>query len=151
MLARLARVGGRVAPGLAPGSAGGGSPAARPLCELSFGPPATSVALSGELMAVSRPWGERRRTNGGGGPAHAAALGLLSFVLCSAAGCTWDRWNIFVPAAPPGPADSLVLRGDTLEPETTAATGKTATELAGARELYRRGEYKDASKLFHRV
>jgi outer membrane protein assembly factor BamD (BamD/ComL family) len=52
---------------------------------------------------------------------------------------------------PPGPAESLVLRGDKLEPETVVATGTDAAQLAGARELYRRGEYKDAGKLFHKV
>jgi outer membrane protein assembly factor BamD (BamD/ComL family) len=53
---------------------------------------------------------------------------------------------------PPGPADSLVLRGDKLESETVAtASGTDAAALAGARELYRRGEYKDAARLFHKV
>jgi outer membrane protein assembly factor BamD (BamD/ComL family) len=71
----------------------------------------------------------------------------LSLCLC-ASGCAWDFWNLNKPEAPPGPADSLVLRGDKLEEAKPAPDSKVAAELAGAEELYRRGEYSKARKLF---
>jgi outer membrane protein assembly factor BamD (BamD/ComL family) len=64
---------------------------------------------------------------------------------------SWDRWNPFASEPPPGPADSLVLRGDKLEPEVSPAQTKAAADLAGAHELYRQGEYKQAEKIFHRL
>jgi outer membrane protein assembly factor BamD (BamD/ComL family) len=54
-------------------------------------------------------------------------------------------------AVPDAPADSLVLRGDHLEPEQAAASGKAAAELAGAKELYRRGDYVNAERLFAKI
>src|SRR5262249_18282456 len=63
-----------------------------------------------------------------------------------------DRWHWFTaPPAPPPPADSLVLRGDKLEPETLPKEGTAAADVAGALVLYRRGEYKTAGKIFHKV
>lgn len=55
------------------------------------------------------------------------------------------------PAAPAGPVDSMVLRGDQLEPETPPTEGTPAAELAGAHELYRRGDYDKAGSIFRRV
>jgi TolA-binding protein len=55
------------------------------------------------------------------------------------------------PAPPPAPADSLVLRGDHLEPDKAPGDGKGAAELAGAKELYRRGDYAAAEQIFHQV
>jgi outer membrane protein assembly factor BamD (BamD/ComL family) len=62
----------------------------------------------------------------------------------------WN-WDLFKPKPPPGPADSLVLRGDQLEAEKAGVEGKAAEELAGAHELYRRGDYAGARKLFRSV
>jgi outer membrane protein assembly factor BamD (BamD/ComL family) len=63
-----------------------------------------------------------------------------------------DRWHWFTaPPAPPPPADSLVLRGDKLEPETLPKEGTAAADVAGALVLYRRGEYKTAETIFHKV
>ncbi|HMC64018.1 MAG TPA: outer membrane protein assembly factor BamD [Gemmataceae bacterium] len=67
-------------------------------------------------------------------------------------GCTWDRFHLFSgPKAPPGPADSLVLRGDKLEPEKAPSDGSAAAELAGAHELYRGGDFATAERIFHRI
>jgi outer membrane protein assembly factor BamD (BamD/ComL family) len=79
-----------------------------------------------------------------------AALVLL--LLLPLTGCAWDKWHIFKgPDAPPGPADSLVLRGDKIEPEKSPVDGKGAPELAGAHDLFRRGEYRQAEKLYHKI
>jgi outer membrane protein assembly factor BamD (BamD/ComL family) len=64
---------------------------------------------------------------------------------------TWKwPWNKSVNV-PDAPADSLVLRGDHLEPEKTAAVIKGTAELAGAKELYRRGDYVNAQTLFAKI
>jgi TolA-binding protein len=57
------------------------------------------------------------------------------------------------PPAPPGPVDSLVLHGDRLEPDQPppAKGGKTAGDMEGAKELFRRGDYVQAEKVFHRI
>jgi TolA-binding protein len=63
-------------------------------------------------------------------------------------------WGLFKgPPAPPGPVESLVLRGDRLEkdPGPLGKVGKTAGELEGGKELLRRGENAQAEKIFHRV
>jgi TolA-binding protein len=63
-------------------------------------------------------------------------------------------WNIFKgPPPPPGPVDSLVLHGDRLEAEQPPAAkgGKTAGDMDGAKELFRRGDYGQAEKVFHRI
>lgn len=71
----------------------------------------------------------------------------LSFLLSS--GCTWDRWNLLKPTAPPGPTETLVLRGDRMEPEAPPAKGSAAAELGGGHALYRAGDYSQAEKVFH--
>jgi len=69
-----------------------------------------------------------------------------------ALGCTWDRWNLFTPPpAPPPPAESLVLRGDKLEAEPVGKSGKAAVELGGAEDLYRKGDYVTAEKIFRGI
>jgi hypothetical protein len=57
------------------------------------------------------------------------------------------------PPAPPGPVDSLVLNGDKLEAERgpVGKTGKTAGDMDGAKELFRRADYAQAEKVFHRI
>lgn len=60
--------------------------------------------------------------------------------------------NPFLPPPPPsGPVDSLVLRGDRLELETPPAQVSGDYTLAGAYELYRRGEYDHAERVFHHI
>jgi outer membrane protein assembly factor BamD (BamD/ComL family) len=71
----------------------------------------------------------------------------LSLCLC-ATGCAWDFWSLRKPDVPAGPADSFVLRGDKLEEARPAPDSKASGELAGAEELYRRGEYSKARRLF---
>jgi TolA-binding protein len=67
-------------------------------------------------------------------------------------GCTWDYYHVFTPpTAPPGPADSMVLRADRLEPELPVTPGTPQGDLAGAHELFRRGDYADAQKIFHHI
>jgi outer membrane protein assembly factor BamD (BamD/ComL family) len=78
-------------------------------------------------------------------------FGLPLSACLAASGCTWDLWGLNKPEAPPGPAESLVLRGDGLEAEKPPADSKVAGELAGAHELYRRGEYSKARRLFRSI
>lgn len=63
-----------------------------------------------------------------------------------------DRWHLVTPPPPPPPpADSLVLHGDRLEPETKPAEGTAAADLAGAHVLYRDGKFSEAERIFHRI
>jgi outer membrane protein assembly factor BamD (BamD/ComL family) len=72
---------------------------------------------------------------------------LLSVSLAAANGCTWNAWSLLpAPQAPPGAADSLVLRGDQLEAENPGVA--VPPQLTGARELFRQGDYEKARKLF---
>ena len=65
------------------------------------------------------------------------------------------KWEMFHPKAPPGEAETLVLRGDHLEPEKMPDAKKRPTkavaELSGAHELYRLGDYEKAEKIFFRI
>src|SRR5262249_3111561 len=83
---------------------------------------------------------------------------LLPMTLClsGTGGCSWDQLqaiNPFATASPAGdgPADSLVLRGDRLEPGKTTGEGKGALELQAAHDLFRRGDDAGAEKLFHKI
>lgn len=77
--------------------------------------------------------------------------GTCALAACSG-GCFWDSWAIVKgPPAPPGAADSLVLRGDRLEAEAPPAAGSVAAELAGAHDLFRKSDYETAEKVFHRI
>jgi outer membrane protein assembly factor BamD (BamD/ComL family) len=73
------------------------------------------------------------------------------FPLVMLCGCAWDSWHLFTPKPPPGPTDSLVLRGDHLEAEKLPAEGTAAADLAGAHEFYRQGDYSKAESLFASV
>lgn len=104
-------------------------------------------------MIVVRNHGKRHPERGRGKVA-ARWFGwfVVACFLFPVTGCTWDRWHLFTPAPPPpGPADSLVIRGDRLEAETPPAEGSVAAELAGTHELYRRGEYAHAEALYHDI
>jgi outer membrane protein assembly factor BamD (BamD/ComL family) len=59
------------------------------------------------------------------------------------------HWEMFRPKAPAAPQDSLVLRGDNLEPESNTKYGEHAKDLAGAKDLFRKGEYDRAAALFN--
>jgi outer membrane protein assembly factor BamD (BamD/ComL family) len=83
---------------------------------------------------------------------------LYALASTSTTGCAWDQWEkldrwhwVTPPPAPPPPADSLILRGDRLESETAPAAGSSAATLAGAREMYRQGEFAKAEKIFHKI
>jgi TolA-binding protein len=80
----------------------------------------------------------------------------MTLCLSGTGGCSWDQLqaiNPFATAAPAGdgPADSLVLRGDRLEPEKAPGEVKGAPELHAAHDLFRRGDYAGAEKLFHKI
>ncbi len=63
-----------------------------------------------------------------------------------------DNVNPFVPPPPPdGPADSLVIRGDRVDPEAPPPESMSGYTLAGAYELYRRGTYDQAEKVFRYI
>ncbi len=49
------------------------------------------------------------------------------------------------------PAESLVLRGDHLEPDVPSHAEAAVGLLASAHELYRAGEYEKAEHVFHRI
>jgi TolA-binding protein len=77
-------------------------------------------------------------------------LGMLLTTGCLS-GAGLNPWSKPATPVPDAPADSLVLRGDHLEPDKAPVVGKVADELAGAKELYRRGDYPAAEKLFAKI
>jgi outer membrane protein assembly factor BamD (BamD/ComL family) len=79
--------------------------------------------------------------------------GLLLLALATfSSGCAWDDWHVFKSSPPPPPpADSVVLRDDKLEAANKTAPQGAAKDLAGGHELYRRGEYAKAEKVFHKI
>jgi outer membrane protein assembly factor BamD (BamD/ComL family) len=65
---------------------------------------------------------------------------------------TWDRWHLVTPPPPPPPpVDSLVLRTGGLEAKEQPAEGTVEAKLAGAKELYRLGEFAKAERVFHDI
>jgi outer membrane protein assembly factor BamD (BamD/ComL family) len=65
---------------------------------------------------------------------------------------SFQVWDPFAPPqAPPPPVDSFVLRADGLEEEKAPEAGSAAALLAGARELFRKGEYAKAEAVYHHV
>jgi outer membrane protein assembly factor BamD (BamD/ComL family) len=59
------------------------------------------------------------------------------------------HWEMFRPKPPKPPEDSLVLRGDSLEADSSAKYGQAGKELAGAKELFRKGDYDKAAAVFN--
>ncbi len=55
------------------------------------------------------------------------------------------------PKAPPPPVDSFVLRADGLVEEKAPEAGTPDALLAGARELFRQGDYAKAESVYHHV
>jgi outer membrane protein assembly factor BamD (BamD/ComL family) len=105
------------------------------------------VASSRPLQMTSVVWSGARRL----------FVLALWVAIVGSGGCAWDEWHfndvhlIPLPTPPPGPADSLVVRGDGLEPQRGPTDAKVAAELAGAHEFYRHGEYGKAESLFHDI
>jgi outer membrane protein assembly factor BamD (BamD/ComL family) len=66
-------------------------------------------------------------------------------------GCA-ASWNPFHRPDPPAPTgEGLVLKGGKLEKEKKPDTGTAAAELEAAKELYQKGEYAKAEKIFAKV
>ncbi|MBL8796233.1 MAG: tetratricopeptide repeat protein, partial [Planctomycetia bacterium] len=59
--------------------------------------------------------------------------------------------NLVKPKAAEGAAETMVLRDGQLVPESAPTEGSPSDELAGAAELYRRGEYEQAEKIYRKV
>lgn len=76
------------------------------------------------------------------------AVGLA--LVAGSTGCSARSWNPFRVTPPPPPMESVVLRGEGLEPERTTSDAVT-NDLAGAHELFRRGDYGKAESVFHRI
>jgi TolA-binding protein len=81
------------------------------------------------------------------------ATGCLTGKDSSSNATTWKWPWAKATVVPEAPADSLVLRGDHLEAEKTppSKNEKASAELAGAKELYRRGDYAAAQTLFAKI
>jgi TolA-binding protein len=71
-----------------------------------------------------------------------------SFLVCASAGCAWDDWHLFGkdPTPPAGSQDNWVMRGGNLEPDAPKPP-----DLLNGHELFRRGDFAGAEKLFHKV
>jgi outer membrane protein assembly factor BamD (BamD/ComL family) len=71
------------------------------------------------------------------------------------AGKSWfsklDPNNLLKGKQVDGAAETLVLRNGQLVPDAAPTEGSPSAELAGASELYRRGEYAEAEKVFREV
>lgn len=80
-----------------------------------------------------------------------SALLPFALFLSSAAGCTWDRWHLFTPPpAPPAP-DSYVLGVNGLNKDEQLNKSESAKELAGAHEVFRKGDYSKAQDIYHGI
>jgi outer membrane protein assembly factor BamD (BamD/ComL family) len=102
-------------------------------------------------MKMNREAGARKKGSSGA-PSLFILRGSLFIFILSAVGCTWDQFHLFTPPPPPPPpVASVVLRGDQLEPEHSPAEGTAEANLAGARELFRQGEYSKAGRMFRYV
>jgi outer membrane protein assembly factor BamD (BamD/ComL family) len=76
---------------------------------------------------------------------------LAALLLVTANGCTWDRWYLFTDPPPLLPAESLVLRGDHLEPDVPSHQEAAVGLLATGHEMYRKGDFEHAELVFHKV
>ena len=64
----------------------------------------------------------------------------------------WEQLNFArPPKAPPPPAETILLRADGVVPEPAPKPGSPQEQLAGARELFRLGDYAKAESLFKYV
>lgn len=64
----------------------------------------------------------------------------------------WERVNFAKPPeAPPPPAETILLRADGVVSEPPPKPGSPEALLAGARELFRQGQYEKAESLFKYV
>jgi outer membrane protein assembly factor BamD (BamD/ComL family) len=71
---------------------------------------------------------------------------LAGLACCAGvAGCETTGFGIALGPTPPPPADVVVVRGDSLVEEKPPEEGSPEAKLAGARELFRRGEYARAA------
>ena len=61
----------------------------------------------------------------------------------------YDPNSYFKPVAPAPPAESMTLRDEGFVADRPPVAGSAEAEMAGARDLYRRGEFEPAEKLFH--
>jgi outer membrane protein assembly factor BamD (BamD/ComL family) len=103
-------------------------------------------------MAVSRDqqskrifWPRRQR------PAAAAYLALALFAT-GTSGCASNTLAVFKGSqVPPPPAETLVIRAGHLEEEPAPKEGSANAQLAGAHELYRKGEYDQAERIYHKI
>src|SRR5262249_44482202 len=136
----------------------GSAPRPGPVRDLFAGPATPIIALSGELMVVSIQTLSRRPLMRSIGQLW--ILGVACVLAVSTSGCAagaettkkivWDPFYWFTPPeVPPPPEESLVLRGDQIEPEKKPVEGSVAARLAGAHELYRRGDLATAERAFH--
>lgn len=82
-------------------------------------------------------------------PRYAA---LFTLALAQA-GCQGSRFSQWLPTGhvPAGPEETMVLRGGELESDTSPEESEAARQLAGAHELYRRGEFSKAGNLYHKI
>ena len=76
-----------------------------------------------------------------------------------AAGASTSSWSMpsewynptayFKPDAPPPPAEIMTLRAEQFVADKQPEKGTPDADVAGARELFRRGEYEKAEHIFH--
>ncbi|HZU39002.1 MAG TPA: tetratricopeptide repeat protein [Gemmataceae bacterium] len=96
-------------------------------------------------MSIQR----KARSRLGGRWARALLLGASCTLAASAAGCTWDNWNLFgsKEPTPPGALESARLGPD----GRLLREVPPPPELASAHELLRRGEYTKAEEKFNHI
>jgi TolA-binding protein len=61
----------------------------------------------------------------------------------------YDPSTYFLPEPPQPPAETLKLCAEGFVTERPPEPGTSAADMAGAHDLFRRGEYADAERLFH--
>jgi outer membrane protein assembly factor BamD (BamD/ComL family) len=77
---------------------------------------------------------------------------LLAAGLAGAGGCTWDEFHLVKPPTPPPPpVESFVLRPEGLVADKPVKEGSPEATLAGAGELFRRGDYATAERVYRGV